>query len=519
MLRLNQVFKRIMHQPLNNLEEFWEKYNQFVLAQPLNVLATSDELKQLAGADDLMDEGLLRVKIVNALEAIKKKTAEGVYRRQAFESGIDRSYFHVTPVAESALRNWHNYLDYEEVAGDDLRCEALYERCLIACANYEDMWVRYAEWKEKTAGFDAANSVFQRAVSVFLKYRASIYLEYATFLEAHGKLKEASSTYMTVLTHVAPKLVEAYLRYCNFERRCQNLDKVSEWYGRALEVSKNDSSIHAHVASTFANYLHRSLNDGEQARGIYEHAIEHAGSSLLFWLNYIAFETSASSGTSEYFPSRVTQLYERAIADSSSLGNTEKSDLWLQYAEFTEMYGGSVQSMREIRQRELTWKRKNGVARDRSMKLLVWNVDSTTSSDESYEVGSKRPRVEQQQVATTTAAPDTSAVATSAAPASSAYAQQYAGYYQVKSSRHSCFFLSLVLGKRSLRACSRQLGVFVCAEGSFASFSFSDCAKGERSAAIWARRLLSAPTHIFGCLFLGAYVFCLCEEGFFSARN
>jgi hypothetical protein len=40
MVKLNQIFQRVMTHPLRNLEEFWEKYNHFVLAQQLNTLAT-----------------------------------------------------------------------------------------------------------------------------------------------------------------------------------------------------------------------------------------------------------------------------------------------------------------------------------------------------------------------------------------------------------------------------------------------------------------------------------------------
>jgi tetratricopeptide (TPR) repeat protein len=431
MLRLNQVFKRIMHQPLSNLDEFWEKYNQFVLAQQLSVLATNDELRELVGEDDMMDEGLLRVKIVNAVEAIKKKTAEGVYRRQTFEAGIDRSYFHVTPVTDASLRNWHNYLDYEEVAGDNARCEVLYERCLIACANYEDMWVRYAAWKEKVAGFDAANEVFQRAVTIFLKYRASIYLEYASFLEAHDKVGEAENMYNKVLSDVAPTLIEAHLRFCNFERRRKNLEATAAAYDRAMEsVKDTETDVVAHVATTYATFLHRSCGDVSRTRAVYEHAIEKAGSSLLLWLNYIAFETDASSGSSETFPSAVAALFERAIADSSTLGNDEKNDMWLKYADFMEMYDASIKSVRELYERELMWKRKNGVSRERSMKVLSWSAGSSNATDD-YEVGSKRQRVEPSGADAATSAGTIPVAAAASTSATNAYASQYYQGYQV----------------------------------------------------------------------------------------
>lgn len=435
MLRLNEVFKRIMHQPLNNLDEFWEKYNQFVLAQQLNVLATSDELKALAAGDDLMDEGLLRVKIVNAVEQVKNRALESVYRRQTFEAAIDRSYFHVTPVSDAALKNWHSYLDYEEVAGDQARCETLYERCLVACANYEEMWTRYAVWKEKAVGFDAAKEVFDRAVTIFLKYRASIYLEYAAFLEAHDKLADAEAMFMKVIKDVAPTLAEAYLRYCNFERRRRNVDAAKAWYERAMEAVHDQSGALAYVAVAFASFLHRSLGDVAGARAVYERAVVAAGDSLLLWMNYITFETQASSGNNatEDFPSRVVALYERAVSESSTLSNNEKNDVWFQYAEFVELYGDSIVSVRQIYERELTWKRKNSVPRDRKVRVVSWNSGSSNEGyDDSVDVGTKRLRVSEDDTATSASATPVAATSSTAEAQANAYAQYYQGQgYQV----------------------------------------------------------------------------------------
>uniref|UniRef100_K3WYT0 Suppressor of forked domain-containing protein n=1 Tax=Globisporangium ultimum (strain ATCC 200006 / CBS 805.95 / DAOM BR144) TaxID=431595 RepID=K3WYT0_GLOUD len=423
MLRLNQVFKRIMYHPLSNVEEFWEKYNQFVLAQQLHVLATTEELNALAGEEELMDEGLLRVKVVNSVEAVKNKTVEGMYRRQTFEAGIDRSYFHVTPVTDAALKNWHNYLDYEEVAGDDARCEVLYERCLIACANYEEFWVRYANWKEKVKGFDAANEVLSRAVTIFLKYRGSIYLEYATFLETHGKLELAESTYMKLLNEVAPTLAEAFIRYCNFERRRGGLEAAKTWYQRGVDAFTAQPDVLAYVATSYATFVHKHLSDVEQARSVFENALKTT-SAFPLWLNYIHFETSIGG---EGFVERVERIYQNAVAESSELSNEEKSDLWFQYAEFMESFSTKIADVRAVLESEITWKRKNGVPRERSLKLLTLESNASRSGYSGYEsvatTGVKRARYD--TPAAVSAPVQAAAVA---APTSAAYTQYYQAY-------------------------------------------------------------------------------------------
>ena len=45
-------------------------------------------------------------------------------------------------VDNAQLRNWRTYLDFEASNGDELRTIFLYERCVIACAQYEEFWLK-----------------------------------------------------------------------------------------------------------------------------------------------------------------------------------------------------------------------------------------------------------------------------------------------------------------------------------------------------------------------------------------
>lgn len=46
------------------------------------------------------------------------------------------------PLERCQLKNWKEYLDFETEQGDKDRIIILYERCLIACALYEEFWIR-----------------------------------------------------------------------------------------------------------------------------------------------------------------------------------------------------------------------------------------------------------------------------------------------------------------------------------------------------------------------------------------
>jgi hypothetical protein len=48
----------------------------------------------------------------------------------------------VKPLERCQLKNWKEYLDYEIEQGDQERIIVLFERCLIACALYEEFWIK-----------------------------------------------------------------------------------------------------------------------------------------------------------------------------------------------------------------------------------------------------------------------------------------------------------------------------------------------------------------------------------------
>ena len=55
---------------------------------------------------------------------------------------IKRPYFHVKSLEKAQLNNWKEYLDFEMENGTPERVVVLFERCLIACALYEEFWTK-----------------------------------------------------------------------------------------------------------------------------------------------------------------------------------------------------------------------------------------------------------------------------------------------------------------------------------------------------------------------------------------
>ena len=56
------------------------------------------------------------------------------------DSQLKRPYFHVKPLERVQLKAWREYLDFELAQGNQNRIIVLFERCMIACALYEEFW-------------------------------------------------------------------------------------------------------------------------------------------------------------------------------------------------------------------------------------------------------------------------------------------------------------------------------------------------------------------------------------------
>ncbi|TQE12213.1 hypothetical protein C1H46_002138 [Malus baccata] len=67
------------------------------------------------------------------------------------------------PLNSIELENWTNYLDFIEGECDLSKVVKLYERCLIACANYPEYWIRYVLCMEANRSMDIANKALARA--------------------------------------------------------------------------------------------------------------------------------------------------------------------------------------------------------------------------------------------------------------------------------------------------------------------------------------------------------------------
>ncbi|XP_029518387.1 pre-mRNA-processing factor 39-like isoform X1 [Oncorhynchus nerka] len=300
-----------------------------------------------------------------------------VRKRWNFEEAIKRPYFHVKPLDRTQLRAWHSYLDWELtelggggekevktetepeamegqeeeqkeekegsksseiVAGGDRRVRILFERCLIACALYEEFWTKYVQYLESQS-LDEARGVFRRACEIHLAHKHTMHLQWATFEERHGDLTEARRVLEALETSV-PGLAMVRLRRAGLERRAGRLDESEALLRDAVAQAKETPHLHAFYSIKLARLLLKLCKNPSKARGVLQEALEISPDDGKLHLNLLELEVSGDPrGSAEGVQQCVTRALAAPLSPQTKILFSQRG---LQYA---EDYGTSVQSV------------------------------------------------------------------------------------------------------------------------------------------------------------------------------
>jgi pre-mRNA-processing factor 39 len=236
-------------------------------------------------------------------------STKAVARRAPIESQIVRPFFHVKPIDAVQLAAWRALLDLEESLGasNTERTVMTYERCLVACANYSEFWMRYALWCQTAVSGAAALAVAVRACRQ-LQLRPDVHLFRADILESLGDTAAARNCYKHVLAVLSPGLLEAAVRLASFERRQGSIAAALSAYRQALSPAQQQQqqqqqqqpseATRAHIYMQMAQCVWRSSSDAAAARAVYAEATAAAPGSCALWLAYLEFEASHAQAAS-----------------------------------------------------------------------------------------------------------------------------------------------------------------------------------------------------------------------------
>ncbi|XP_042349710.1 pre-mRNA-processing factor 39 [Plectropomus leopardus] len=329
-------------------------------------------------SEELMQK--IREQVLVRRDKVYQDNEGEVRKRWHFEDAIKRPYFHVKPLDRLQLRSWHSYLDWEiaqlnkdtkdpqdpqqdpnqtategsevtaqpqeqsedaVVAHDDHRVRILYERCLIACALYEEFWTRYTQYLEAQS-VDEARAVFKRACEIHLIYKPNIHMQWATFEERHGDLTEARRV-LEALEKTLPGLAVVRLRRAALERRAGQLDQSEALLQEAVAESKEKPTLHAFYSIKLARLLLKLGRDPTRARTVLQEALEISPDNDKLHLNLLELEVSGDPWASaEAVQECVTRALAAPLAPHTKILFSQRG------LQFAEDYSNSIQSVLSV---------------------------------------------------------------------------------------------------------------------------------------------------------------------------
>lgn len=260
----------------------------------------------------------------------KKIEAQKIYEeRVIFQSRIRRHYFHPKGLDLKQLSVWHIYIDFEEKTSDVQRIIAVYERCLIPCANYPELWVRYSLWMAAAVDTASGCAVLERATA-YLTENPDVYLLHAEMLESGGYIDDARGVYDKVIEDVSPGLLEANLKFANFERRMGSFDEAASLYLKALSIS--NGHVKAHLALHYSQFQVKVLRNLNGARQSLETALEIVPLNKELLRTYFHVEAAQER---EDTLARVSAIFQFALdREDNDLSWIDQKELWRTYKEY-----------------------------------------------------------------------------------------------------------------------------------------------------------------------------------------
>ena len=459
--RVVALYDRILKNPTQGLSHQFDMFKDFVKEHaPRNILEVNDFLavrrEALASmkksSDDTQsqdapgeeeedtpaseEENLaMREKIVAPRKKLYKATEEKVQLRWKFEDAIKRPYFHMKPLERGQLKNWSDYLDFEETQlkkkeeKDYSNLTVLFERCMIATALYEEFWMKYVNWllRSETEGNnkveEKVRNVYFRACTHHLPDKVDIHLNWAAFEEQRGHYEDASKILLKV-EKKHPELVSVLMRRINLERRVGHNDEVHNLYKACIEKAKS-APAKAELTVKYSRFLRLVAKDEETAKAVLQDILDKSDEkNAKVYLQLLDIELHLYPLNRQ----NVINLFDKAI-NTKSMPARQKLLFSQRKIEFLEDFGdniGDIQIAKDAHEKlSEEVKKEVKVAEEKGEKNI-----------ETIEGHSGKSKVKNGDNSTTYAA--TNSASYNAAHASSYdqygsrynYGQYYQGYYQ-----------------------------------------------------------------------------------------
>jgi len=372
----------------------------------------------------------IRQEIIKKRKDISAKTELAVTKIWKFEEGIKRPYFHVKQLERAQLKNWREYLDFEIANNDHHNIVLLFERCLIACALYEDFWLKYARYMEDH-DIDKARKIYQRACCIHLPNRSQIHVQWATFEEIAGNSEKASNI-LEKLNEAVPNMAYIKMKRVNCARRAGKLDIAEKLLREYVS-----SSIKAHEEKFYTRklvwFLYKMVGKKEEACKIQENLIAKHTTEVKLCNDLVEMQLhSGSKGMIKEEEETALKTFNFIL--EKDLTEDQKFSFSQKKLEFLEDFGSDVKAIRKTydEHQKLVKQQKK---RQAEASAVTEQPPSKKSKSTSYQSGAPTTLANGARLSTTpvmsyTAQGQYQQQYASGDPAAAQYYQQWNNYQQ-----------------------------------------------------------------------------------------
>ncbi|XP_055379588.1 pre-mRNA-processing factor 39 [Condylostylus longicornis] len=333
----------------------------------------------------------IKDKIISNRRKVHKLTVSAVASRWTYEEGIKRPYFHVKPLERSQLKNWKEYLDFEIEKGDRKRILILFERCLIACALYDDFWlklIRYLETALSSSPNDATiidltRDAFARACTIHHRDKPSLHLMWSAFEEVHLNYDKAAEI-LTNIDERCPNLLQIAYRRINLERRRGNLDKCGELYEYYIQNAKN-KNIAGSLCIKYARFCHKILKNIDKGIQILRDTLANDSSNTRIALQMIDIALQRETVDEK----EIVEIMDK-FTSRDNIDPDQKVLFAQRKVEFLEDFGSTAKGLQEAQ---------------RALQIALQKANESKKKTESSSPNSKTSSKENKSTTATVSAP------------------------------------------------------------------------------------------------------------------
>ncbi|EEE58564.1 hypothetical protein OsJ_09874 [Oryza sativa Japonica Group] len=374
------IYTRILEHPITQLDRYFHCLKELAATRSLSEILTSEEAAMYSvtaentaqtldgetqpGDVDMSAQPEISgsteadnlAKYVSVREEMYNKAKEYESKIIGFELAIRRPYFHVKPLDNPELENWHNYLDLIEKEEDINKVIKLYERCVIACASYSEFWIRYVLCMEARGSIELANNALARATHVFVKKQAEIHLFSARFKELSGDVSGARVEYQHLYSDLYPGLLEAIVKHSNMEHRLGDKESACSIYEKAIaaEKEKDRSQILPTLLIQYSRFLSLAIGDIEKAKETLTGFLEQCDLTKSIIEAIMQLESILPSEKRiEFLDSLVEKFLTAEPTEGEVTSLADKEDISSIFLEFLDLFG-DAQAIKKATNRHLT---------------------------------------------------------------------------------------------------------------------------------------------------------------------